>query len=124
MPNLVSDPGQAGALAVVAASMAASPQALDNATLAASQQGTWLRGTNSSLDGSQAQVQILCRPVPVRRADLGNSNAVQQQSSECRGCQNDMASYAALFNACIQGFIWGMAFSHVRLIKQLRSRGN
>ena len=83
--NLLSAPGQAGAPAAAPASIPdhASPDVPDITTLAASQQGARLRSTNSSLDGSQAQVQILCRPVRVRRADSGQGTAELQQSSGC-----------------------------------------
>ena len=83
--NLLSAPGQAGAPAAAPATILnrASPDVPDIATLAASQQGAWLRGTNSSLNGSQAQVQILCRPVKIRRADSGQGTAELQQSSGC-----------------------------------------
>ena len=83
--NFLSAPGQAGTPAAAPAPIPdhASADVLDKATLAVSQQGARLRGTNSSLNGSQAQVQILCRPVKVRRADLGQGTAELQQSSGC-----------------------------------------
>ena len=83
--NLLSAPGQAGAPAAPPASIPdhASPDVPDITTLTASQQGARLRSTNSSLNGSQAQVQILCRPVKVRRANPGQGTAELQQSSGC-----------------------------------------
>ena len=122
--NLVSAPGQAGAPAAAAASIAASPQAPDNATLAASQQGAWLRGTNSSLNASQAQVQILCRPMPARRADAGQSNAVPQQCGKCRGCHYEMSSFSLLLFVFTCGLNWGLVIIRLALMWELRSRGS
>ena len=89
--NLISAPGQAGAPAAGTASFAgqANPEVPDNALSAASQQGARLRGTDSSLNGSRAQVQILCGPVPARRADAGQSSAASQQSSGRGGFDAD-----------------------------------
>ena len=98
--NLSNAPGQAGAPAAAAAPLSGlpSPVVPENATLAASQQGAWLRGTNSSLISSQAQVQILCRPVPARRADAGQSTAAEQQSSGRGGFYFDTVSLWLLVN--------------------------
>lgn len=100
-----------GAPAAAAAPMAgcASPEALDNATLVASQQSAQLRGTNSSLDGSQAQVQILCRPVPARRADSAQSTTARQQSSGCNDFHFDTASLRDLiYQVAVLAFNLGM----------------
>lgn len=104
--NLISNPGQASAPAAATASIPdhASPEVPDNATLAASQQSTQLLDTNSSLNGSQVQVQalnrILCRPVPVRRANNHNSAALQQSS----GCDDSHLN----INSLVLLFAWFM----------------
>ena len=109
--NLMSAPGQVGSPAANAASMSgcASPEAPDNVTLAASQQGARLQGTSSLSDGSQAQVQILCRPVPARGADSCQSTAAPQQSSECGDFHFDTASLVDLvFKVAVQGMTIGL----------------
>ena len=118
VPNLISDPGQAGAPAAATKSITdhASPEVPDNATPAASQQSAQLLGTNSSLNDSQVQVQILCRPVPVRRANNHNSAAVQQ-SSGCEDSHFDML----LLNWFMMGIYIGQEIEEYR---QRRRRGN
>ena len=120
--NLISDPGQAGAPSPATASITdhASPEVPDNATLAASQQSAQLLGTNSSLNGSQVQVQILCRPVPVRRAYNHNSAAVQQ-SSGCEDSHFDIYSLMLLLNWFMIGIYIGQDIEEYR---QRRRRGN
>ena len=118
--NLISVPEQAGEPAAATASIPddASPKVPDNATLAASQQSAQLLGTNSSLNGSQAQVHILCRPVPVRRANNHNSTA-PQQSSGCEGF--DINSLAPLITWFALGIRVGVAIVENR---QRYRRGN
>ena len=40
-----------------------------------------IHGADSRLEGSQAQVQIVCKPVPARRADMDRNSVAPQQSS-------------------------------------------
>ena len=47
---------------------------------------------DSRLDGSQTQVQIVCKPVPARHADAGSNSAAPQESSGRKGFR----FYAAL----------------------------
>ena len=124
--NLISNPGQASAPAAATASIPdhASPEVPDNATLAASQQSTQLLDTNSSLNGSQVQVQalnrILCRPVPVRRANNHNSAALQQ-SSGCDDSHLNINSLVLLFAWFMIGINIGQEIEEYR---QSRRRGN
>ena len=105
--NSVSAPGQAGTPAVAAASSPdhVNSEVPDNTTLAASQHGTQLQGTNSSLDGSLAQVHILCRPVPAVRPDAGQSGAAPLQSSG--GFHVDISELMWLLLAYTYGVIVG-----------------
>ena len=66
---------------------------------------------DSRLDGSQTQVQIVCKPVPARRADAGSNSAAPQESSGREGFQFYAALLATtvvcfnLFFLCL-GILW------------------
>ena len=57
-------------------------------------------GADSRLDGSQAQVQMVCKPVPARRADAGGNSATPQESRGREGFR----FYAALLATMVVCF--------------------